>query len=256
MSTTPQLNIGMITLFPEMFEALNYGITKRAQTQGLLKLSFYNPRDFSHNRQRSVDDKPYGGGPGMLMTVQPLHDAIHTAKNTLGESTPVIFLSPQGKRIDQATLSAKAQQKTLILIAGRYEGIDERLIKLDIDEEWSVGDFVMSGGELPAMCIIDALTRLLPNALGDEKSAIQDSFSTGLLDHPHYTRPEEIEGLKVPQVLLSGHHEEICRWRLKQALGQTWLKRPDLLAKKELTPLEQQLLEEFKLGEDENDKHH
>lgn len=240
------IRIGVVTLFPEMFQALNFSITKRAQKKNLLKLFFYNPRDFSHNKHLNVDDKPYGGGPGMVMMVQPLRDAILAAKNELGAETPVVFLSPQGKTVTQAMLENQSQEKCLILVAGRYEGIDERLIETDIDEEWSMGDFVMSGGELPAMCVIDAITRLLPNVLGDDESAKQDSFSSGLLDYPHYTRPEKIEGQEVPAVLLGGDHEKIRRWRLQQALGRTWLRRPDLLALKKLAPLEQQLLEEFK----------
>lgn len=241
--------IGVITLFPEIFAVLQQGITGRAQKQGLLDLNCWNPRDFTLDKHRTVDDRPYGGGPGMVMKMQPLQDAIQTAKKAALDSTAtesrVIYLSPQGQRFDQAAAEKLAQRTSLILVAGRYEGIDERLLQTSIDEEWSVGDFVLSGGELPALCMIDAITRLLPGALGDDESALQDSFTTGLLDCPHYTRPEEIAGLTVPEALMSGDHASIQRWRLKQALGNTWLKRPDILQKYRLKDEEQVLLAEF-----------
>lgn len=239
------MQIDIITLFPEMFQALNYGIVGRAQTQKIITLSYWNPRDFTQDRHRTVDDRPYGGGPGMLMKVQPLQDAIHAAKKASILPTKVAYLSPQGRPFDQAAARELAQRPRLILVAGRYEGVDERLLQTEIDEQWSIGDYVLSGGEIPAMSMIDAITRLLPGALGDEESAQYDSFSGYLLDHPHYTRPEEINDLKVPTVLLSGNHAAIQRWRLKQALGKTWLLRPDLLKKHSLNAEEEILLAEF-----------
>jgi tRNA (guanine37-N1)-methyltransferase len=237
--------IGVVTLFPEMFAALEHSIPGRAQKQGLLSLSFWNPRDFAHDRHRTVDDRPYGGGPGMVMKVQPLQDAILAAKKAAGDGVKVIYLSPQGRRFEQAIAQQWMREKKIILVAGRYEGVDERVLQTIVDEEWSIGDFVVSGGELPAMCVIDAIVRLLPGALGAEESAVQDSFSSGLLDYPHYTRPEEIAGLRVPEVLLSGDHAAILRWRLKQALGRTRLRRPDLLEKYRLNAEEEVLLAEF-----------
>jgi len=239
------LKIGVITLFPEMFAALNYGVGGRAINNELLEVNYWNPRDFTHDKHRTVDDRPYGGGPGMLMKVQPLRDAIHAAKAKLGNETKAIYLSPQGQRFSQQTAATWAKTEKLLFIAGRYEGIDERLLQTDIDEEWSLGDYVLSGGEFAAMVIIDAIARLLPGALGHAESALQDSFSNGLLDCPHYTRPDKIDELCVPEVLLCGNHAEIERWRLKQALGKTWLKRPDLLTQKVLTKEEKSLLEEF-----------
>lgn len=239
------MRIDIVSLFPEMFQALNYGITGRAQETGLLNLNHWQPRDFARNKHRSVDDRPYGGGPGMVMTVQPLQDTIAAAKAAAGTDAKVIYLSPQGRTLNQAAVGQLAQRPRLILVSGRYEGIDERLIAAQIDEEWSIGDYILSGGELAAMVLIDAVVRLLPGALGDEESAKQDSFSAGLLDHPHYTRPEEIDGRCVPEVLTSGDHEAIARWRLKQALGRTWLRRPDLLAERSLSEMEQSLLNEF-----------
>lgn len=228
-----------------MFTALNFGIPGRAQKQGLINLQFWNPREFTQDVHRSVDDRPYGGGPGMVMKFEPLFQAITTAKEKLGEKTLVSLLSPQGKIFDQEAARSIAQRQNLLLVAGRYEGIDERLRQTQIDEEWSIGDFVLSGGELPAMCLIDSITRLLPGALGDSDSAQQDSFSAGLLDYPHYTRPEKTAELSVPEVLLSGDHEAIRRWRLKQALGQTWLRRKDLLEKYRLNAEEEVLLAQF-----------
>lgn len=240
--------IDIISLFPEMFQALNYGITGRALETGLLHINYWQPRDYAHNKHRSVDDRPYGGGPGMVMTVQPLQDTIAAAKNAANDNAKVIYLSPQGRVLNQAAVQQLAQQERLILVSGRYEGIDERLIETHIDEEWLIGDYILSGGELAAMVLIDAIVRLLPGALGDEESAKQDSFSVGLLDHPHYSRPEAIDGRVVPDVLISGDHRAIARWRLKQALGHTWLRRPDLLANKPLTEMEQALLDEFIKG--------
>lgn len=228
-----------------MFHALDHGIPSRAQKQGLLQLNYINPRDFTQDKHRTVDDRPYGGGPGMVMKVEPLQAAIQAAKAATHGNTLVSYLSPQGKPFDQAAAVELSKRQNLILLSGRYEGIDERLIQLEVDEEWSIGDFVLSGGELGAMCIIDAVTRLLPGALGDTESAEQDSFSNGLLDYPHYTRPEEFQGLSVPKVLLSGDHAEIQRWRLKQALGRTSQRRPDLLQKHVLSEEERVLLAEF-----------
>lgn len=241
------MKIGMISLFPEMFEAITeYGITSRAVANGLLSLEYWNPRTYTTDKHQTVDDRPYGGGPGMLMKVEPLQQAIKAAKSSLGNDTPVIYLSPQGKRLDQQQVNSWACKESLILVAGRYEGVDERLIENEIDAQISIGDYVLSGGELPAMVFIDALVRQLPGALGHEDSADEDSFSNGLLDYPHYTRPEKLNEQQVPAVLLSGDHEKIRRWRLQQALGRTWLLRPDLLEQRELSEEEQVLLDEFK----------
>lgn len=237
---------GVITLFPEMFDAVTqYGVTGRAVKSGLISVECWSPRDFAFDRHRTVDDRPYGGGPGMLMKVQPLRDAIHAARNAAGEGVKVIYLSPQGRKLDHTGVRELVSCRKLILVAGRYEGIDERLIGTEIDEEWSLGDFVLSGGELPAMTMIDAISRLVPGVLGHQDSAEEDSFVDGLLDCPHYTRPESIEGLSVPDVLLSGNHEEIRRWRLKQQLGRTWQRRPDLLEGLELDAEQQALLTDY-----------
>lgn len=238
--------IGVITLFPEMFEAITRnGVTGRAVRNGLLDVQCWNPREFTKDKHRTVDDRPYGGGPGMLMKVQPLRDAIHAAKETAGEKTRVIYLSPQGRRLDHSGVKELAACERLILVAGRYEGIDERLVETEIDEEWSLGDFVLSGGELPAMVMIDAVSRLIPGVLGHHDSAAEDSFSDGLLDCPHFTRPEQLDEMSVPDVLLSGNHEAIRRWRLKQQLGRTWKRRPDLLDDLRLDKEQQTLLNEF-----------
>jgi tRNA (guanine37-N1)-methyltransferase len=240
------MKIGVVTLFPEMLAAVSeVGITGRAVERGLLQIQAWNPRDFTTDRHRTVDDRPYGGGPGMVMMVEPLRDAIRQARKQAPTGTPVIHLSPQGRVLDQAGLRELAELPGMILVASRYEGVDERLIAQEIDQEWSIGDYVLSGGELAAMVIIDGVTRLLPGALGHEDSAEQDSFTDGLLDYPHYTRPEEIDGQAVPEVLRSGDHAAIHRWRQKQALGRTWLRRPELLAGLELDALQQQLLEEY-----------
>jgi len=240
------MRFDVVTLFPPMFEAVSaYGITSRALERGLVELGLWNPRDYTLDRHRTVDDRPYGGGPGMLMKIQPLRDAIHEARAAHEGKSHVVYLSPQGRPLDQAGVAELAQHEHLVLIAGRYEGVDERLIETEVDEEWSIGDYVLSGGELAAMVLIDAVTRLQPGALGHEDSAQQDSFSAGLLDCPHYTRPEHFEEMPVPEVLLSGDHAAIARWREKQSLGRTWLRRPDLLAKAELSEDQQQLLQEF-----------
>lgn len=238
--------LGVITLFPDMFRAVtDFGVTGRAVKNGLLELHTWNPRDFTHDRHSTVDDRPYGGGPGMLMMVQPLRDAIHAAKAAAGEEVKVIYLSPQGRKLDQQGVTELAKSSRLILVCGRYEGIDERIIQTEVDEEWSVGDYVLSGGELPAMTMIDAVSRLVPGVLGKQASAEQDSFADGLLDCPHYTRPESLDGLDVPAVLLSGNHEQIRLWRLQQSLGRTLLRRPELLQNLALTDEQSTLLARF-----------
>ncbi|MBE7215320.1 tRNA (guanosine(37)-N1)-methyltransferase TrmD [Shewanella benthica] len=240
------MRLGVVTLFPEMFRAVtDFGVTGRAVKNGLLELQTWNPRDFTHDKHNTVDDRPYGGGPGMLMMVQPLRDAIHAAKAAIGDSVKVIYLSPQGRKLTQQGVEELAKSDSLVLVCGRYEGIDERIIQTEVDEEWSIGDYVLSGGELPAMALIDSVSRLVPGVLGKKASAEQDSFSDGLLDCPHYTRPESLDGLDVPAVLLSGNHEHIRRWRLQQSLGRTLLRRPDLLKNLALTDEQTKLLNEF-----------
>tara|TARA_B100002019_G_scaffold280954_1_gene284480 strand:+ start:1571 stop:2326 length:756 start_codon:yes stop_codon:yes gene_type:complete len=240
------LKIGVISLFPEMFSAITgFGVTGRAIKEGLLEVSVWNPRDFTHDRHRTVDDRPYGGGPGMLMMVQPLVDAIEAAKSDLGQDTPVIYLSPQGQKLDHKGVQLLSGNDRMILIAGRYEGIDERVIEKYVDAQWSIGDYVLSGGELPAMVLIDAVSRLVPGVLGHQDSAEEDSFANGLLDCPHYTRPEVYNEQQVPSVLLSGNHEKIRRWRLQQSLGRTWLQRPELIKDLALTDEQEALLSEF-----------
>ena len=239
------MKIALITLFPEMFEALTgYGISGRAVNQGLVEISSFNPRDFTDDPHATVDDRPYGGGPGMVMTIEPLRKAISAAKDWIQGDPLVVYLSPQGKVLQQTAVNQFATGQSLILIAGRYEGIDERLIELEVDQEWSIGDYVLSGGELPAMVFMDALIRQLPGALGHKESANQDSFADGILDCPHFTRPEKYEGLDVPEVLLSGNHEKIRQWRLKQSLLRTKQRRPDLLEKLELNDEQKALLKE------------
>lgn len=241
----------VITLFPEMFAALTgSGITRRAIDRGLYALGFHNPRDFTSDPHRTVDDRPYGGGPGMVMLAEPLMQAIRAARaaqeRALGRSGRVIYLSPQGRRLEQEVVLELAAEPALVLLCGRYEGVDQRLIDREVDEELSLGDFVLSGGELPAMVLLDAIVRQLPGALNTAGSVQEDSFADGLLDCPHYTRPERYEDERVPEVLLSGNHAAIRRWRLKQSLGRTWLRRPDLLAARQLSKTELKLLEEFR----------
>jgi tRNA (guanine37-N1)-methyltransferase len=243
------MRFDVVTIFPDMVldGAIN-GVTGRAITRGLVELFTWNPRDYATDRYKTVDDRPYGGGPGMVMKYQPLKDAVDSAKQAVkADRVKVVYLSPQGKPITQQLLNESLALQQLILVAGRYEGIDERFIEDECQEEWSLGDFVLSGGELAALVVIDALSRLLPGVLGDAESVLQDSHMHGLLDHPHYTRPEEVNGKVVPDVLLSGNHKEIDAWRMKQSLGWTWQKRPDLLLAQELTVQQQQLLEEFKI---------
>jgi tRNA (guanine37-N1)-methyltransferase len=240
------MRIEVVTLFPQMFSALSdNGVTGRAIQNGLVQLGTINPRDYTHDRHNTVDARPYGGGPGMVMMVEPLREAISEAKKVLSDNAKVIYLSPQGRKLDQSGLQNLAQNEEMILLCGRYEGIDERLIASEVDEEWSIGDYVISGGELAAMVLIDGVTRLVPGALGHEDSAEQDSFMNGLLDTPHYTRPEVLDGMAVPDVLLSGNHKNIETWRLKQALGRTWLRRPDMLEKLTLEQAQEDLLAEF-----------
>lgn len=247
--------IGVVSLFPEMFQALtDYGITRRAVEKGLISLSFWNPREFAEDKHSTVDDKPYGGGPGMLMKVEPLRKAISAAKKAAREaspsegsenSCPVILLGPQGEKLEQECLQEFSSCQQMILVAGRYEGIDERLIESEVDREISIGDYVLSGGEIPAMAMIDGVTRLLPGALGDDESSEKESFSQGLLEYPQYTRPECVGGQRVPEVLLSGNHKAIERWRIQQALGRTWQRRPDLIEKMKLSVDQRQLIEEY-----------
>jgi tRNA (guanine37-N1)-methyltransferase len=241
------MQISTITLFPEIFEALRYGIVGRAIENKLLTLQHWNPRDFALDKHRKVDDRPYGGGAGMVMKFQPLQDAIHAAKKAT-PSALLVYLTPQGQTLTQQKVVRLAEEPALILLNGRYEGIDERLIETEVDAEYSIGDYVLSGGEFACLVMIDAITRCLPGALGHEDSASQDSFSDAgrqRLDYPHYTRPALTAGKEIPEVLKSGDHKAIARWRLKQSLGRTWQRRPDLLAKQQLTPEEQLLLDEF-----------
>ena len=241
------MRAGIVTLFPGMFGALTeYGITGRAVRQNLLQVQYWNPRDYATDRHRTVDDRPYGGGPGMLMKTGPVSEAIRAAKAALPGAAKVIYLSPQGKPLTQDAVQELARRESVVLLCGRYEGVDERVLRTLVDEEFSLGDFVLSGGELAAMALLDAVIRLLPDALGSPGSAAADSFGdamNGLLDHPHYTRPEVFEGQEVPAVLLSGDHARIARWRLQQRLGATWRKRPDLL--KGLSPEQQKLLDAY-----------
>lgn len=240
------MNFTVVSLFPEMFTALTeYGVSARVFKQRIASLEVINPRQFATDKHQSVDDRPYGGGPGMLMQAEPLAKSIDMAKSKLGQDAKVVYLSPQGKPLEQADIIRFSQQPALILLCGRYEGVDERLLMSAVDEQYSLGDFVLSGGELAAMALIDASIRLLPNALGHAESAQQDSFMQGLLDCPHYTRPEVFKGMAVPTVLLSGNHQQIARWRHMQALGRTQALRPDLLDKLELNQQQIELLNEY-----------
>ncbi|MFT7672826.1 MAG: tRNA (guanine37-N1)-methyltransferase [Gammaproteobacteria bacterium] len=240
------MRIDVITLFPEQVsQVIEYGVVGRAANRSLMELKCWNPRDFCTDKHRAVDDRPYGGGPGMLMKIQPLRDAI-TAVRKENSKGLLVYLSPQGRKVTQTLMASSLEQQSLILLCGRYEGIDERLVEELVDEEWSIGDYVLSGGELAAMVCIDAITRLIPGALGHELSAEQDSFNDGLLDCPHYTRPEELHGRRVPEVLMNGNHKQIQDWRDMQSLGRTWLRRPDLLETRQLDTRQQKLLENFK----------
>ena len=240
------MHIAVVSIFPEMVgQVAEYGVVGRAKERGLLSLTCENPRDHTSDVHRTVDDRPYGGGPGMVLKYEPGAKAIRAAKGDMPEGCPVVCLTPQGKVFDQDTARRYAGLQGMVLLAGRYEGIDERLLENEVDEELSLGDFVLSGGEIAAMAVIDAVARLLPGVLGDEDSAAQDSFMEGLLDHPHYTRPESVAGQRVPAVLLSGDHARIARWRYKQALGRSFIRRPDLVAKLNLDREQQKLLDEF-----------
>jgi tRNA (guanine37-N1)-methyltransferase len=244
-----------VTLFPEAFAAItDSGVTRRAREEGLWSLSLWNPRDFTTDNYRTVDDRPYGGGPGMVMLAEPLEKAIAAAKAAARGAAKVIHLSPQGTVMDHRKVMELAEGPRWVLLCGRYEGVDERLIRRSVDEELSIGDYVLSGGELAAMVLIDAVVRQLPGALGDGLSAEQDSFVNGLLDCPQYTRPETYAGEAVPPVLLSGHHAQIERWRLKQSLGRTWLRRPELLERRGMSESERKLFEEFRRELDEGAK--
>ena len=246
---------GVVTLFPEMFTALTgHGVTGRAVKRGQLTVEYSNPRDHAHDRHRTVDDRPFGGGPGMLMKVEPLLEAIAAIRAKAPSPPRVIYLSPQGQPLTQQRATELAQLDSMVLLCGRYEGIDERIIEMCVDEEISIGDYVLSGGELGAMVLLDAVTRLIPGVLGHADSAVEDSFSEGWLDCPHYTRPEEFAGQRVPEVLLSGNHALIRRWRLKQSLGRTWQRRPELLEELTLSKEQQKLLAEF-IREQETDNH-
>jgi tRNA (guanine37-N1)-methyltransferase len=240
------IRFDVVTLFPEMFSAITEsGITSRALQKKLWRLGTWNPREFTTNTYRTVADRPFGGGPGMVMLAEPLEVTLSAVK-TAGGTGRVIYLSPQGKRLDHRRVMELSKESALTLLCGRYEGVDERLLERRVEEELSIGDFVLSGGELAAMALIDAVVRQLPGALGDDASAAEESFADGLLDCPHYTRPENYSGEKVPEILMSGHHENIRRWRLKQALGRTWLRRPELLAARKLSEEEKKLLEQFR----------
>tara|TARA_B100000029_G_scaffold322191_1_gene314567 strand:- start:934 stop:1677 length:744 start_codon:yes stop_codon:yes gene_type:complete len=237
--------LDVISLFPEILDsALSKGVIGRAIKNGLIEIRGLNPRDFAKDKYKTVDDRPYGGGPGMVMLYEPVCAAISKAKKKQKDSK-VIFLSPQGKKMNQSAVIEFSKLDGIILVCGRYEGIDERIIESEIDEEWSIGDYVLSGGEFAALVLIDSVCRLLPGVLGGENSANEDSFVDGLLDYPHYTRPEEINGYSVPSILQSGNHEEIRRWRVKQALGKTWRIRPDLIGSIELDDEQRVLLQEF-----------
>ena len=239
------MQIAIVTIFPQMFDSfVCEGMTRRALEVGQLQLEFRNPRDFTEDNHRQVDDRPYGGGPGMVMMAAPLDQAISSARAAVRGR--VIYLSPQGRRLEQKRVRELAGEAGLVLLAGRYEGVGERVLEAEIDEEISIGDYVLSGGELPAMVLIEALVRYLPGVLGNEDSVKSDSFTAGLLDWPHYTRPEVYGEDQVPPVLLSGHHEEIRRWRMKQALGRTWQKRPELLRDIELTDEQRELLDLYR----------
>ena len=239
------MRFDVVTLFPDVFRVIvGQGVTGRAIAKGQVELHLWNPRDYTRDIHRTVDDRPYGGGPGMVMKFEPLRDAIEAAKRASPDHR-VAYLTPQGERLDQGAVKSLAQRPGMTLIAGRYEGIDERIIDRYVDEEWSIGDYVLSGGELPALVLMGTVIRLLPGVLGAADSAEQDSYMDGLLDCPHYTRPEVFEGVAVPPVLLSGNHEAIRRWRLKESLGRTWMRRPDLLEQRDLSDEEKSLLNEF-----------
>jgi tRNA (guanine37-N1)-methyltransferase len=242
------MRIAVVSLFPSMLrEAMAHGVLGRAVERDVLEVTYFDPREHTRDVHRTVDDRPYGGGPGMVLKVEPLRDALRVARATMPAGTRAVYLGADGMRFDQERARGARGWPGLILVAGRYEGVDERFVECEIDEQWSIGDYVLTGGELPALVVIDAIARLLPGTLGSEESALQESFSDGLLDWPHYTRPISVDGHEVPEVLASGDHAAIRRWRLKQALGRTWLRRPELLERRGLSSEELALLEEFKL---------
>ena len=245
------MKIAVVSILPEMFSIMfDYGVSSRAIKRGLVKLAVFNPRDFTRDMHRTVDSRPYGGGPGMIMTVEPLKKAVAAARNWVSESdTLVVYLSPQGHVLRHSEMKKSVKRQGLIMVAGRFEGVDERFIRLEVDEEWSIGDYILSGGELAAMVVSDAIIRLIPGALGHEDAAAQDSFSSGLLEHPQYARPTDVEGLKVPEVLLSGDHDRIRNWRLRQALIRTRSRRPDIFASLSLNEEQRDLI-----GMENNDR--
>lgn len=240
------MKFAAVTIFPEMFEAVTrFGISRRAFENGIATLNSINPRDFATNQYKTIDDRPFGGGPGMVMMPEPLEKAIDAARQSVGAGCKVVYLSPQGKPLTDALVRELAGQPSLVLLCGRYEGVDERVIERQVDLEISMGDFVVSGGELPAMMLVDAILRTLPGVLNDAQSAEEDSFAAGLLDCPHYTRPEHYEGMSVPEVLLSGNHEKIRVWRLTESLKRTRERRPDLLKNRVFSKEEMQLLKKL-----------
>ena len=242
------MRIAVVTLFPVMIrEALEHGVVGRAVQRGALTVEYFDPRDYTADVHRTVDDRPYGGGPGMVLKVEPLRSALRGAVSALPQGSRRVYLGADGRRFEQGMAREACQWPGLVLVAGRYEGVDERFIERETDEQWSIGDYVLSGGELPALVVVDAIARLIPGTLGSAESAVQESFSDGLVDWPHYTRPPAIDGYAVPAVLMSGDHAAIHRWRLQQALGRTWLRRPELLARRGMSDEERELLEEFKI---------
>ena len=241
------MRIGVVSLFPLMLrDALTHGVLGRALERGVVEVEVFDPRDHTSDPHRTVDDRPYGGGPGMVLKMEPLQGALRAARAALPAGSLRVYLGADGRRFDQGRAREARDWPGLILVAGRYEGVDERFIECEIDEQWSIGDYVLTGGELPALVVIDAIARLLPGTLGSEESAVQESFTDGLVDWPHYTRPASVGGLTVPAVLASGDHAAIQRWRLQQALGRTWLRRPELLERRGMSREERALLEEFK----------
>jgi tRNA (guanine37-N1)-methyltransferase len=241
------MRIAVVTLFPLMIrDALAHGVVGRALDRGVAQVDCFDPRDYTTDAHRTVDDRPYGGGPGMVLKVEPLRDALRAAQAALPAGSRRVYLGADGSKFEQGRARAARDWPGLILVAGRYEGVDERFIESEIDEQWSIGDYVLTGGELPALVVVDAIVRLLPGTLGSAESAVQESYSDGLMDWPHYTRPASLEGHAVPEVLASGDHEAIRRWRLQQALGRTWLRRPELLERRGMNSEERALLEEFK----------
>lgn len=242
------MRVDVVTIFPEMFQAVkDYGVTRRAIERHRLSVNCWNPRDFAKGAHRAVDDRPYGGGPGMVMMAEPLAATVQAIRQEVGAEPALVYLSPQGRTLDQEIVVGLSKRPGVILLAGRYEGVDERFVELYVDTEYSIGDYVISGGELAAMVVIDAVSRHLPGVLGNEESALQETFADNLFDYPHYTRPEKFEEVRVPQVLLGGNHEDIRRWRVKQSLGRTWLRQPELLKSAKLNEEQRALLEEFKI---------